>query len=108
MKFIKAEQKDTVGSGFDGYLLMPYEHLVERLGEPHDRTGEKGWQSSDGKVRIEWAFKSRHKRNPTVITVYDYKECVPINEVTLWHVGIKGDDSRFTDFYKEKNLRYLE
>lgn len=106
-KFISATPKDINGSSFDGYLLMPYEHLVSRLGEPHDRIKEGPWKSGDNKVRVEWAFKSRH-RKPTVITIYEYKEIVPVEEVQVWHVGIKGDDRRFYEFFAEKNLGYPE
>ena len=102
-KFIKATPKDCSGSGFDGYLLMPYDHLVYHLGQPHDCTKEGPWKSGDGKVRVEWAFKSRD-RKPTVITIYDYKETMPVKAVRVWHVGIKGDDSRLADFYFEHGL----
>jgi hypothetical protein len=104
-KFIKATPKDCNGSSFDGYLIMPYDHLAERLGEPHDCTKEGAWRSGDNKVRAEWAFKSRH-RKPTVITIYDYKEPLPVKDVTMWHVGIKGKDARFVDFFVENNLGY--
>src|SRR5262245_21502586 len=104
-KFIKAKPKDTIGSSFDGYLIMPYDHLAFHLGEPHDRTKDGPWRSGDNKVRVEWAFKSRHKR-PTVITIYDYKDSVPIKAMRVWHVGIKGNDARFYEFFKEKNLKY--
>ena len=104
-KFIKATAKDCIGSSFDGYLIMPYDHLVHHLGEPHDCTKEGSWRSSDNKVRVEWAFKSKHKK-PTVITIYDYKENMTVKGVYVWHVGLKGDERRFADFFKEKGLAY--
>ena len=102
-KFIKAKPKDIVGSSFDGYLLMPYDHLVFHLGEPYDCTKDGAWKSKDNKVRVLWAFKSKHKK-PTVITLYDYKESTPVKAVRVWHVGIKGDDSRLPDLYFERGL----
>jgi hypothetical protein len=104
-KFIKAKPKDTIGSGFDGYLLMPYDHLVFHLGEPHDCTKDGPWCSHDWKTRAMWAFKSRNKK-PTVITIYDYKEIMPIKGIRVWHVGIKGDERRFYDFFEENKLKY--
>jgi hypothetical protein len=103
MKFIQAKKKDIVGSEFAGYITTSYAHLVECLAEPHDCTKEGLWRSSDQKVRVEWAFKSNHKK-PAVITIYDYKEAIPVNKVTLWHVGSKGDVRRIEQFFKEKRL----
>jgi hypothetical protein len=103
MKFIKAKKKDIIGSGFTGYFMTTYKNLVERLGSPHDATKEGPWRSGDNKTRAEWAFKSSHKK-PTVITVYDYKEMIPVDEVTLWHVGSKGNSKRIEQFFKEKRL----
>lgn len=103
MKFIKANSKDTIGSGFSGYLVTKYEQLIEQLGIPHDCTQEGPWRSGDGKVRVEWAFKSIGKK-PTVITIYDYKEAIPVDDVTLWHVGVKGDGHAVERFFKEKSL----
>ena len=103
MKFIKASSKDIIGSGFAGYLVTTYEQLIEHLGIPHDRTQDGPWRSSDGKVRVEWAFKSRGKK-PTVITIYDYEEAIPVDDVTLWHVGVKGDGHVVECFFKEKSL----
>ncbi|HEV7702313.1 MAG TPA: hypothetical protein VGO63_02635 [Candidatus Paceibacterota bacterium] len=102
-KFIEAKKKDTIGSGFTGYMITTYEHLLECLGEPHDATKEGQWYSGDWKVRAEWAFKSKHKKS-TVITIYDYKEIVPVDKVTMWHVGSKGDTRRLEQFFKERGL----
>lgn len=102
-KFIEATRKDVIGSGFTGYLMTTYEHLVECLGEPHDATKEGEWRSGDWKVRAEWAFKIRGKEL-TVITVYDYKEVIPVDKVTTWHVGSKGEPKYIELFFKEKGL----
>ena len=103
MKFIQAKSKDVIGSSFAGCLVTTYEQLIEHLGIPHDRTQEGPWQSKDGKVWVEWAFKSRGKK-PTVITVYDYKEVIPVDDVKIWHVGMKGDGHVVERFFKEKSL----
>lgn len=104
MKFIKASRKDVIGSGFAGYLVTTYGELIEYLGIPHDCTKEGPWRSRDSKVRVEWAFKSTGKK-PTVITVYDYKEVIPVDDVTLWHVGVKGDGHIIEQFFNERSLR---
>lgn len=101
--FIKATRKDVMGSGFTGYLITTYEHLVKYLGEPHDATKEGPWHFGDWKVRAEWAFKIRGKQL-TVITIYDYKEIIPVNKVTTWHVGSKGEPKYIDQFFKEKGL----
>lgn len=91
-----------MGSGFTGYLVTTYEKLVERLGMSNDCT-----KDSNGKVRVEWAFKTTHNK-PTVITVYDYKETIPVDKVMLWHVGSRGDMSRVERFFKERGCDDLK
>jgi hypothetical protein len=103
MKFTKAKPKDRNGSSFTGYMMIAYKDLVECLGEPHDTTKEGPWRSGDQKTRVEWAFKSNHKK-PIVITVYDYKEELPLNVLLFWHVGSKGGLKNLEQFFKEKGL----
>lgn len=103
MKFTKAKKKDVIGSSFTGYLMTTYEHLVECLGEPYDRTKGGQWRSGDEKTRAEWAFKIKGKEL-TVITIYDYKEVIPVDKVTMWHVGSKGQPRYIERFFKEKGL----
>lgn len=102
--FIPALSKDAIGSSFHGYLHISYPELVDKLGTPHDRTKEGDWQSSDEKVRVEWACKSKSKRRPMVVTIYDYKEKRPINEVNQWHVGIKGDAHQVDLLFRELGI----
>jgi hypothetical protein len=102
-KFTEAGPKDRIGSSFTGYLMTTYEHLVECLGEPHDTTVEGPWRSRDQKTRVEWAFKIKD-RDLTVITICDYKEIVPINQVVTWHVGSMGEPKHIERFFKEKGL----
>jgi hypothetical protein len=104
LQFKPATFKDTFKTGFHGYLNISYQELVDKLGEPHDRTKEGEWQSLDQKVRVEWAFKSKNKKYGTVLTIYDYKEYRPITEVNQWHVGIKGDAHQVDLLFKERNL----
>lgn len=87
----KAKPKEVIGSSFAGYLHIAYRDLVQKLGEPNDRTAEGKWESSDQKVRAEWAFKFGTKKRSAIITIYDYKENLPIEEIILWHVGSKGN-----------------
>jgi hypothetical protein len=103
MKFIRAKPKDITGSSFSGYIETTYEHLVSCLDKPNDRMVDEKWKSGDGKVRVEWSFKTKYKK-PTVITIYDYKEIIPVNEVTMWHIGSKGNVKMINEFFKEKGL----
>ena len=106
-RFIKAEPKDIEHSSFAGYLQASYKDLVEYFGEPNDRTKDGKWQSFDWKVRAEWAFKSTARRDRATITIYDYKEIQPVEEVTLWHVGLKGSAKRLTEFLRQKKATLL-
>ena len=101
-RFKQATLKDTFHTSFHGYLHISYPELVEKLGIPHDRIQEGVWCSTDGKVRVEWAFKSTNKKRPCVVTIYDYKEIYrPVNEVNQWHVGLKGDAHQVDLLFKE-------
>jgi hypothetical protein len=85
----KALTDETIGSAFAAYLDTDYQTLVKGLGQPNDRTQPGEWMSYDKKVRVEWAFKLR-KNGTAVITIYDYKESRPVQEITRWHIGKKG------------------
>lgn len=97
-RLVKAKPKEVIGSGFAGYLRIPYRDLVQKLGEPNDRAKEGKWESSDKKVRVEWAFKFGTKKRSAVITIYDYKEDRPVEELALWHVGSKGNAAAVDGF----------
>ena len=99
-KFTKAKRKETWGSGFYRYLSASYEQLVEKFGEPHDCTQEGEWQSGDGKVRIEWAFRTGSVKRPTIVTIYEYKSDEPIREIKNWHIGRKGNRALVDDFLR--------
>jgi hypothetical protein len=99
-KFAKAKFKEVWGSGFYCYIKATYEQLVEKFGEPHDCTQEGEWKSGDGKVRVEWAFKTGGVKKPTIVTIYEYKSDQPICEITTWHIGSKGKRELVDQFLK--------
>jgi len=103
-RFIPASQRDTLKTSFHGYLHASYQELVDKLGMPNDRTQEGEWISGDGKVRVEWSYKSTHEKRPMVLTIYDYKDPRPINEVNQWHVGIKGEAQQVNELLAQKGL----
>jgi hypothetical protein len=106
-RFIKAGPKDTIGTSFAGYLHGSYRDLVKCFGEPNDRIKDGEWQSFDWKVRAEWAFKSTARKDCAIITIYDYKEIQPVEEVTLWHIGLKGSARRLKEFLAKKKTRLV-
>ena len=64
------------GTGLMGYLKCDLRYLLFAFG---DHRGP----SVDGKVRAEWVVDT-----PVgCYTIYDYKEVIPVDEVTLWHIG---------------------
>ncbi|MBU6427096.1 hypothetical protein KGQ27_02540 [Patescibacteria group bacterium] len=106
-RFIKANPKDIEHSSFAGYLQASYKDLVACFGEPNDRTKDGPWQSYDWKVRAEWTWKSTARRDRAVITIYDYKETQPVDEVTLWHVGLKGSAKRLREFMTKNRANLI-
>ena len=98
-RFIKAQEKDIAGTSFAGYILSSYDNLVKHLGPPKDMYGIFG----DWKTKAEWSFKTRSEK-PTVITIYDYKEIIPVSEIYTWHVGFRGNDKEINRFLQEKGL----
>ncbi len=90
-EFVNAKPKDRNGSGGRGTMTASYDTLVQAFGKPHDRTKEGPWHSGDGKVRTEWAFKAVGTKEPLVLTIYDYKSKKPVEEVTEWSIGLRGD-----------------
>jgi hypothetical protein len=103
-RFVPATRKDTLKSSFHGYLHASYQELVDKLGLPNDCTKDGEWYSMDRKVRVEWAFRSTHPKRPMVLTIYDYKDDRPINELNQWHVGIKGEAQQVNELFAEKDL----
>ena len=101
--FVKAQAKDVNGTSFVGYLQADYEHMFALFSFPNDRTRDDEWRSSDQKTRFEWAFKVKGKK-PTVVTIYDYKDNRSIEDIDMWHVGLKGDQEKLEVFFREQHL----
>lgn len=101
--FIKAKAKDVNGTSFVGYLQADYEHIFALFSFPNDRTRDDEWRSSDQKTRFEWAFKIKGKK-PTVVTIYDYKDPRPLEDIDMWHVGYKGSEKDVEGFFEQQKL----
>ncbi|MCK9543228.1 MAG: hypothetical protein M0R03_14500 [Novosphingobium sp.] len=71
------------GSSLKGYINTTYDNLVSKLGPPKD--------IGDSKARVEWIVKYKNSTRESILTIYDWKEDIPIEEVTEWHVGGTGD-----------------
>ena len=83
--FRPAGGKQINGTSYQGHFVMPYQELVDRIGEPHVL------DSGDGKVQAEWYFQAAGH----VFTIYDWKARVPLADVHDWHVG--GKSARVRD-----------
>jgi hypothetical protein len=105
-EFIKARPKDTTGTRFAGYLQGDYELMFAFFSFPNDRTRDDEWRSTDQKTRFEWVFKTKGKK-PTVITIYDYKDPRRLEDIDMWHVGFKGDEKKFAEFFEKQKLYLL-
>lgn len=92
----RAQLKQVMGTSKKGTLQANYEEMKEAFGEPHETT-----PSEDGKVRVEWAFETE---DGTIITIYDWKEERPVEKVTEWNIGGKGDREKITKEIEEKFL----
>jgi len=96
----KITRKDVSGTYLQGYLYASYKELVKVFGEPNYG------RSPDGKIQVEWCLKI----NDTIVTIYDYKENVPPEEVTEWHIGGNSRDDAATEtisfFQKERKKLY--
>lgn len=107
VKFVKARRADVKGSGGRGTMLADYTTLVKAFGKPHDCTKEGPWRSVDNKVRAEWAFKAWYEGKLIILTIYDYKEYDrPVEKVTQWSIGLKGDIQVAAGFLASKLGQY--
>ena len=105
--FVKASPKDVLGSSGKGTMFIDYETLVKAFGKPHNRTKEGRWKSGDGKIRAEWAFKTYFEGKRIVLTIYDYKYYdVPVEKVTEWSIGLKGDIQIAASFLSSRLGQY--
>lgn len=67
---------------------------MQRLGEPVHP------EYSDGKTRVEWRVKTRGKQ-PTMITIYDYKDVPPVEQLDAFRIGGKGNPALIAEFLKK-------
>jgi hypothetical protein len=70
---------EIAGTHFQGAIRVPFDVLVEKLGEPDG-------PSSDGKVQAEWDYEI----NGQVCTIYDYKTNREPESNIVWHIGGKS------------------
>jgi hypothetical protein len=89
-----ATKEQTYRSGRLGTIHASYDELVELFGEPHDCTKDGQWFSSDGKIRVEWAFVIKGDEG-RVFTIYDYKSQWPLDKIKQWNLG--GKDVKIKD-----------
>lgn len=69
---------NAIGTCLQGSIEAAYGDLVDILGEPHST------DHVDSNVRAEWFFRFH---DGEIVTVYDWKESCPIEDVTHWNIG---------------------
>lgn len=74
---VRNDDLDVSGTSKVGCLTCSFADLVALFGYP---VNVESW---DKKVRVEWIFEDDDR----VITIYDWKESCPVDEVTTWSVG---------------------
>jgi hypothetical protein len=77
---VKAPSQLANRTCLQGYVTTTYAQLVKAFGEPHIRNDDRY-----EKVHAEWVLKPEGEDIP--ITIYDYRESVPPEHVTCWHIG---------------------
>lgn len=75
----RASNSQLAGSSRIGILHGSYQDVVKLLGKPH-----YGKEEGDDKTQVEWQFLLG---GGMVISIYDYKESAPPEQVTEWHIG---------------------
>lgn len=95
LKIRLATKKQTFRTGRIGTIHATFEELKQRLGEPHDCTKEGEWESGDNKIRVEWAFLIKGKKE-LVFTIYDYKSRYPLEQIKQWSLG--GKNKKVKDY----------
>lgn len=79
MKLVSVKNTRIVNStSLQGYVKTSYRELVDLFGLPRPWDG-------DGKTRVEWILTPEYEEVP--ITIYDWKETIPVEKVTDWHIG---------------------
>ena len=82
-----------------GYVITDYDSLVKTFGPPSIRG------SSDNKVRVKWVLKAD---DGTIITIYDYKENVPITQMRWFNVGGFSRDKHELDILQRLGFNIAE
>lgn len=84
MQFRKLKEDENVnGTGYQGHVRTNYTELCQIFGQPDGPT-------IDGKVRAQWKLIVA---GAVPVTIYDYKEDIPVRNVLVWHIGGKSKDA---------------
>jgi hypothetical protein len=64
------------------HICSTYDALVELLGKPTRRDHQQAsWEGGDKKIRAYWNL---YVDGVGQVEIYDYKACVPVEQVTCW------------------------
>ena len=85
---LRGENDKFVSTSLAGYIEVPYDNIVDLLGEPNS-------QGDDYKTDAEWEIEMNGK----VMTIYNYKsgknycgsEGLETEDITEWHIGAADD-----------------
>lgn len=67
------------GTGFQGYIYIPYEKLVKKLGND---------AGSGDKTQAEWFIQGEVNGKTITATIYDWKNYgFNVENITEWHIG---------------------
>lgn len=89
-----------IGSSYAGIIRCDFDVLEANLGTPCRVP------TSDNKVTCIWDLSLRLESGRWILfTVYNYKDKIPAEEISMWHVGSfhKDDDAIFS--FLERILR---
>ena len=93
--FRKTKQSVT-GTHYLTQVTATYKQMVEILGEPNREAGDK--------TQAEWNFEVGV--GGFIVTIYDYKEDKPKEQVTDWHIGGKEKSiGELVRLYIENQIR---
>ena len=83
LKIKKLSSRELLnGTGLNGYIKASYDELEELFDEPAYFE-----LNTTDKTRAEWLLQIGN----AFIAIYDYKDNRPIEEVTTWHIGGRGN-----------------
>lgn len=78
LNYILQTENVTTGTGFQGYVVASFDHLVKLFGPPYIKT-------QDGKITNGWVVNVEG----VICTIYDYKQDLNTGYPEEWHVGGK-------------------